>query len=281
MSAEYKFEGWVASDNLSVRGQMVWGEFEPKKWEEHDVDIEIICCGVCGSDIHTLASGWEPTLYPCVVGHEIVGKAVRVGKDVKNIKVGDRVGVGAQAGSCLKPSCADCSAGQEAYCNGPESVNTYGSVYPDNKGTSYGGYSTYNRTHNHFVFKIPDALASTDAAPMLCGGVTVYSPLKENGCGPGKRVGVIGIGGLGHFALLFAKALGADEVVGISRKAEKKGDALKLGADRYIATDDDEDWANRNVRTLDLIISTVSSEHMPLEKYLGLLKIKGSYIQVG
>lgn len=116
---------------------------------------------------------------------------------------------------------------------------------------------------------------------MLCGGVTVYSPLKKNGCGPGKTVGVVGVGGLGHFAVLFAKALGADKVVGISRKASKKDEVLELGADQYIATDDDKNWSVDNARTLDLIISTVSSPKMPLTEYLGLLKVGGSLIQVG
>jgi alcohol dehydrogenase (NADP+) len=116
---------------------------------------------------------------------------------------------------------------------------------------------------------------------MLCGGITVFSPLKQNGCGPGKTVGIVGVGGLGHFGVLFAKALGADKVVGISRKAEKRDDVLKLGADQYIATDEDSDWAKHNAQTLDLIICTVSSEKMPLNKYLSLLKTKGTFIQVG
>jgi len=154
-------------------------------------------------------------------------------------------------------------------------------VYPNNRGKSYGGYADYNRTPSHFVFKIPEALSSADAAPMMCGGVTVYSPLKQNGCGPGKKIGIVGVGGLGHFGVLFAKALGADEVVGISRKASKKDEVLKLGADRYIATDDDKDWAKNNARSLDLIVCTVSSEKMPLTEYLSLLKVKGTFIQVG
>lgn len=116
---------------------------------------------------------------------------------------------------------------------------------------------------------------------MLCGGITVFSPLKHNGCGPGKTVGIVGVGGLGHFGVLFAKALGADKVVGISRRSSKKDDVLALGADAYIATEDDKDWDKTNARTLDLIVSTVSSSNMPLTQYLGLLKVGGTFIQVG
>ncbi len=190
------------------------------------------------------------------------------------------MGVGAQARSYMKKDCPDCSSGLENHC-AIESVNTYGSVYPNNEGKSYGGYADHNRTNAHFVFKIPEGLSSADAAPMLCGGVTVYSPLKANGCRPGKTVGKVGVGGLGHFGVLFAKALGADRVVGISRKADKRKDALALGADEYIATSEDADWATKHMRSLDLIISTVSSEKMPMNDYLGLLKTKGTYIQVG
>ncbi|KAI7201840.1 GroES-like protein [Hortaea werneckii] len=256
------------------------GKFEPKKWQEDDVDIEISHCGVCGSDLHTLSSGWGPTPYPCVVGHEIVGKAVRVGSKVKHVSVGDRVGVGAQARSCLRDSCIDRSTGLENHCS-IAMVNTYGSVYPNDEGKSYGGYAYFNRTNGHFVFKIPEGLDSADAAPMLCGGISVYSPLKANGCGPGKSVGIIGVGGLGHFGVLFARALGADRVVGISRKSDKAADARALGADDYIATSKDPDWASNNERSLGIIVCTVSSEKMPLTDYLGLLKAKGTFIQVG
>jgi alcohol dehydrogenase (NADP+) len=223
-----------------------------------------------------LSSGWGPTPYPCCVGHEIVGKAVRVGKEVKNVKVGDRVGVGAQAQSCGE--CNECKSGHESYCK--KMVSTYGSVYA-NKDKSFGGYANYNRTHSAFVVKIPEGIESADAAPMLCGGVTVYSPLKRNGCGPGKTVGIVGVGGLGHFGVLFAKALKADRVVGISRKNDKRDDVLKLGADKYIATGEDKDWASENARTLDLIVCTVSSEKMPMTEYLSLLKVGGVFIQVG
>jgi alcohol dehydrogenase (NADP+) len=194
------------------------------------------------------------------VGHEIVGTAIRVGsKAVGGIKVGDRVGVGAQAESCLGRlgDCPECSMGLEQYCT-HKFVGTYNDHFINGDKT-YGGYALYNRTPSHFVVKIPDGISSADAAPMLCGGVTVYSPLKNNDCGPGKRVGIIGLGGLGHFAVLFAKAMGADRIVAISRKAEKGADALKLGADLYIATDDEPDWAAKHARSLDIILSTVSS----------------------
>ncbi|KAI1101935.1 NADP-dependent alcohol dehydrogenase C [Jackrogersella minutella] len=275
-----KFQGWLGKSPDAVNGKMEWGEYEPKKWTEDDVDIEISHCGICGSDMHMMKSGWGPTLYPCVVGHEIVGKAVRVGDNVKHIKVGDRVGVGAQARTCLKSTCWECSNNMESYCpNGL--INTYGSIYPDGEGKSYGGYADYNRTNGHFVFRIPDGLDSATVAPMLCAGITVYAPLTQNGCGPGKTVGIVGVGGLGHFGILFAKALGADKVVGISRKADKRDDVLKMGADEYIATDEEKDWHVKHARTLDLIISSVSSEKMPINGYLSLLKSRGTLIQVG
>ncbi|KAF7561075.1 hypothetical protein G7046_g3083 [Stylonectria norvegica] len=280
MATDYEFKGWLGYDAESVKGKMEWGSFEPKKWEEEDVDIQISHCGVCGSDLHMLSSGWMPTPYPCCVGHEIVGKAVRVGKNVKHISVGDRVGVGAQARSCLKSDCPECSSGLENYCNRAR-VDTYGSVYPDDIGKSYGGYADYNRTNARFVFKIPEGLPSEYAAPLMCGGVTMYSPLSLNGCGPGKNVAIVGVGGLGHFGILFAKALGASKVVGISRKAEKREQALEIGADLYIATDEDENWVKDNKRSIDLMVSTISSDKMPMADYLSLLKVGGTFIQVG
>jgi len=276
---DYKFEGWMGLDKEAAKGNMVWQEFQPKPFEETDVDIEITHSGICGSDIHTISSGWGEAKYPVCVGHEIVGKAVRVGSKVeRGIKVGDRVGVGAQNSSCLKPDCEECSAGIEQHCQG--NVGTYNSQYPDGS-KSYGGYATYHRAPSHFVFKIPDAIPSTEAAPMLCGGVTLYAPLSREGCGPGKKVGIIGVGGLGHFGILFAKALGADHVVGISRRNNKRDDVLALGADSYIATEDEPDWATKHARSLDLIISTVSSPKMPLMEYFQLLRTRGTFIQVG
>ncbi|KAK5200366.1 hypothetical protein LTR99_009163 [Exophiala xenobiotica] len=279
MATNYTFQGWLGLDPDSVKGEMKWGDFTPKVWEEDDVDIQVTHCGVCASDLHTMSSGWGPISYPCCVGHEIVGKAVRVGNYVQHIKVGDRVGVGAQALSCLKPSCPECSSGLKQHCAG--FVNTYAQPYPDGKGVSYGGYSDYNRTNANFVFKIPKGLASEIAAPMLCGGLTVYSPLKQYAAGPGKSVGIVGIGGLGHFGILFAKALGVDKVVAISRSSSKKEDALQMGADAFVATQEDDQWVNRNRRTLDLIICTVGNEDQPLGDYLWLLNTRGTLVQVG
>ncbi|CAK3947826.1 probable alcohol dehydrogenase, class V [Lecanosticta acicola] len=275
------FQGWCGLDKKSAEGNMQWQEFpNPKKWEETDIDIEISHCGICGSDIHTLRSGWGPTPYPVCVGHEIIGRAIRVGNRVsKNIQIGDRVGVGAQNSSCLRADCEECSSGLENHCT--RSVNTFADKYPHDGGESYGGYADYHRAPSHFVFKIPEGLESAEAAPMLCGGITVFSPLKENGCGPGKKVGIIGVGGLGHFGLLFARALGADRVVGISRRSDKREDVLKMGADLYIATEEEKDWSKKHARSLDLIICTVSSPKMPLSQYLRLLRTKGTFIQVG
>jgi len=263
-------------DKDSTKGKMVWQEYEPKTWTEDDVDIRISHCGVCGSDIHTLRSGWGESMYPVCVGHEIVGTAVKVGKNVKHIKVGDRVGVGAQSGSCL--DCEECSDNQEQFC-AKGMTGTYNGKYPDGS-KSYGGYADYCRAPAHFALKIPDELSLAEAAPMLCGGITVFNPLVHNGAGPGKRVGIVGVGGLGHFGLLWAKALGCKEVVAISRTHGKEADAKKMGADRFIATED-EGWAKKNGKSLDLIISTVSSPKMPLSEYLSLLRTNGQFIQVG
>ena len=199
------------------------------------------------------------TPYPITVGHEIVGIAVRVGSEAEgHIKVGDRVGVGAQNDSCLSRfgKCAACAGREENYCG--RFVWTYGSTH-FNGGQAQGGYATYHRAPSHFVVPIPSGIASRDVAPMLCGGVTMFAPLRAANVHAGMNVGIVGVGGLGHFGIIFAKAMGADRVVGISRRESKRKEVLGLGADDYIATADDPDWATTHRRSLDVIISTVAS----------------------
>lgn len=199
------------------------------------------------------------TPYPITVGHEIVGIAVRVGSEAEgHIKVGDRVGVGAQNDSCLSRfgKCAACAGREENYCG--RFVWTYGSKH-FNGGRAQGGYATYHRAPSHFVVPIPSGIASRDVAPMLCGGVTMFAPLRAANVHAGMNVGIVGVGGLGHFGIIFAKAMGADKVVGISRRASKRDEVLSFKADDYIATEDDKDWVEKHRGTLDLIVCTVSS----------------------
>lgn len=279
------FTGWVAHDATSP---LTFTTFEPKPFTATDVEIKVTHCGICGTDMHTLRSGWGPADYPCVVGHEIIGTVTRLGSGVcklasspasRDIKLGDRVGIGAQSMSCLNPECEACADGKENYC--ARMTGTYNSRYPD-KSKSYGGFATHWRGPAHFVFKIPDQLPSAEAAPLLCGGVTVFSPLVKHGAGPGKTVGIVGIGGLGHLGILFAKALGCDRVVGISRTSSKRKDTTEgLGADGFIATAEDQKWARNHSRSLDLIICTVSSDDMPFSQYLRLLKTDGTFVMVG
>ncbi|KAF3930725.1 hypothetical protein ABW19_dt0209441 [Dactylella cylindrospora] len=278
MSAD-KFTAWIAYDESGAKGNLVEGQYSPKRWEETDVDIEITHCGMCGSDVHTLSGGWHAPEFPYVVGHEIVGRAVRVGSQVTHVKVGDRVGVGAQSDSCLKPDCEFCSNNNESYC--PEFVQTYDGRHKCGDRTQ-GGYADNTRVPGAFVINLNKYtnLPSEYIAPMLCGGVTMFSPLKRYGAGPGKKVGIIGLGGLGHFGIMWAKALGA-EVYAISRNAKKAEDAKKLGADHIITTDDTPDWSKVYGSTLDLIVSTANSPRMPLTEYLSLLKPFSTMVQVG
>ncbi|KAL6898426.1 putative zinc-binding alcohol dehydrogenase [Trichoderma evansii] len=277
---DIKFEGWVGLDATAASGHMVWRPFKPKPWEETDIDIKVTYSSICGTDAHILRNGWGSTQYPICVGHELVGIAVRVGSQVKNgITLGDRVGVGAQADACLGRDgpCDSCSRGQENYCS--HAIYTYAGIHR-NGAPSMGGHALHHRAPSHFVFRIPDGLDSASAASMLCAGITTYAPLRRHGAGPGVRIGVIGLGGLGHFAVLWARALNVDEIVVISRNRSKEQDALALGANSYIATDE-MSWAEPYQRSFHLLLSTVSSSKMPLTEYLSLLKPGGSFIQLG
>ena len=214
------------------------------------------------------------------VGHEIIGEIVRAGSKVEGgLKVGDRVGVGPLSESCLgrQGPCQECSRGMEQYC--PKQVNTYDSVFMDGA-KSYGGYALYNRVPSHFAIKIPDGVPSVDAAPMMCAGVTMFSPLKYNNCGPGKRVAVAGIGGLGHFGIIIAKAMGA-KVTAISRSDRKHGDAMNMGADDFIATHNEPDWTTKYADSMDIILNSASSSQSGLADYIKILRPGGSLVQIG
>ena len=229
-------------------------EFDPKVLGDHDVDVKVECCGVCGSDHHGSTGMWGEQPYPYIAGHEIIGRVVKLGpKCDSGLKIGDRVGIGAQVWSCLE--CKRCKNNNESYC--PKAIWTMGFPYPDGY-VSRGGFANYIRLHEHYAIPIPDNLDSAEAAPLMCGGITVFSPLLRNGCGPGKKVGILGIGGIGHMGVLFAKAMGA-EVYAISRSNRKKEDAIKLGADHFIATKEEKDWAQKYFDTLDLLVICAGS----------------------
>ncbi len=239
-----------------------------------DVLIEIEFAGICHSDIHTVNGDWGPQPFPVVPGHEIVGVVAEVGADVTRHAVGDRVGVGCYVNSCGE--CASCRRGDEQFCR-VAPVETYASV--DRDGTvTQGGYSTHVVVDEHFVLSVPDGLDPAAAAPLLCAGITTYSPLKRWGAGPGKEVAVVGLGGLGHMAVKIASAMGA-EVTVLSQSLKKQEDALRLGADHYFATSDPATF-EQLAETFDLIISTVSAT-FDVNAYLSLLKVDGALVNVG
>ncbi|KAL9635172.1 MAG: hypothetical protein Q9164_003638 [Protoblastenia rupestris] len=268
------FEGFMIEDQ-SKWTEFKKQEFKPKKFEDRDIDIKIEACGVCGSDVHTITGGWGDCPLPICVGHEIVGKAIKVGDKVTTVKVGDRVGVGAQVQACLE--CKICKADQENYC--PHKVETYGASYED--GTiSQGGYASHVRAHEYFTFKIPDNITTIDAGPMMCAGLTVWSPLVRAKIGPGKKIAVVGVGGLGHFAILWATALGA-EVYAISHSPRKEADAKKLGVKEFITTDQ-KDWAKPYAFSFDFILNTANMTHtFNIQEFMSTLNINGEFHNVG
>ncbi|HYN95911.1 MAG TPA: NAD(P)-dependent alcohol dehydrogenase [Pilimelia sp.] len=240
----------------------------------HDVRIDIAFAGICHSDIHTARSEWGPTTYPIVVGHEIAGVVAEVGAAVTRFAVGDRVGVGCMVDSCGE--CQYCERGEEQFCT-EGNVGTYAGVGRDGQPTQ-GGYSQSIVVTERFVVRIPDALGLDVAAPLLCAGITTYSPLRHWNAGPGTRVAVVGLGGLGHVAVKLAHAMGANVTV-LSQSLKKQEDGLRLGADAYHATSD-PDTFTRLANSFDLIINTVSAQ-VDVDAYLGLLAVDGTLVNVG
>jgi uncharacterized zinc-type alcohol dehydrogenase-like protein len=240
----------------------------------NDVLIEIQYAGICHSDIHTVNGDWGPQPFPVVPGHEIVGVVAEIGSDVTRHRVGDRVGVGCMVNSCGE--CANCRNGDEQYClNGM--VPTYAGT--DRDGTvTQGGYSTHVVVDAGFVLSVPDGIDPAAAAPLLCAGITTYAPLRRWGAGPGKKVAVVGLGGLGHMAVKLAHAMGA-EVTVLSQTLKKQEDGLRLGADDYFATSDPDTFEVLAGR-FDLIVNTVSAS-IDVDAYLGLLAVDGTLVNVG
>lgn len=241
----------------------------------NDVEIEIIYCGICHSDLHTARNEWQGTTYPNVPGHEIVGKVTKVGTAVSKFKVGDLAGVGCMVDSCRE--CENCKADMEQFCDSGATY-TYNSDDKKSGGKTYGGYSQSVVVDESFVLKIPINLDLAATAPLLCAGITTYSPLKKWGAGPGKKVGVLGIGGLGHMAIKIAKAMGAYVVV-FTSSLSKTEDAKRLGADEVVLTSDKDKLATY-AKSLHLIIDTVSAQHN-IDEFLSLLKVEGALVLVG
>ncbi len=240
----------------------------------HDVLIDIEWAGICHSDIHTVNGDWGPQPFPVVPGHEIVGTVSEVGADVTNHQVGDRVGVGCMVNSC--GTCAACRQGDEQYClNG--AVMTYAATDRDGT-TTQGGYSTHVVVDADFVLRVPESLDPAAATPLLCAGITTYAPLRKWEAGPGKKVAVVGLGGLGHMAVRIAHAMGA-EVTVLSQSLKKQEDGLRLGADHYFATSD-PDTFEALAGSFDLIVNTVSAK-LDMNAYLGLLGVDGTLVNVG
>jgi uncharacterized zinc-type alcohol dehydrogenase-like protein len=240
----------------------------------NDVLIEIKYAGICHSDIHTVNGDWGPQPFPVVPGHEIVGIVTEVGADVTRHQLGDRVGVGCMVNSCGE--CTNCRNGDEQYCL-DGMVPTYAGTDRDGT-TTQGGYSTHVVVHADYVLSVPDGIEFAAAAPLLCAGITTYSPLRRWGAGPGKRVAIVGLGGLGHMGVKIAHAMGA-EVTVLSQSLKKQEDGLRLGADHYYATSDPATFEELSGR-FDLIVNTVSAS-IDVDAYLGLLAVDGTLVNVG
>ncbi|KAK1578470.1 hypothetical protein Q3G72_030498 [Acer saccharum] len=264
--------GWAARDTSGVLSPFT---FSRRATGENDVSFKVLYCGICHSDFHMLKNDWGTSTYPLVPGHEIVGVVTEIGSKVENFKVGDKVGVGCMVGSCH--SCDNCADNLENYC--PKMILTYGAKDLDGT-TTYGGYSDIMVTDEHFIVRIPENLPLDVGAPLLCAGITVYSPLKYYGLDkPGMHVGVVGLGGLGHVAVKFAKAMGVKVTV-ISTSPNKKKEAIEhLGADSFLVSRN-QDELQAATSTMDGIIDTVSAPHA-LPPLLALLKTNGKLVLVG
>ena len=241
----------------------------------HDVEIDILFCGVCHSDVHTVRNEWRGTTYPCVPGHEIIGRVTRVGDQVKNFKEGEIAGVGCLVDSCR--TCASCHESLEQFCEAG-AIFTYNSPDKHSGGVTYGGYSETIVVDEAFVLRVPKNLDHAGAAPLLCAGITTYSPLRHNKVSKGQKVGIVGLGGLGHMGVKLAKAMGAHVVV-FTTSLNKVNDAFRLGADEVVHSSD-ETAMKKHLNSCHFILDTVAGKH-DINAYLVLLRRDGALTQVG
>lgn len=270
----------VAFSTRSYAAQSATAALEPfsiKRREPgpKDVSIDILFCGVCHSDLHQARNEWKNTVYPCVPGHEIVGRVTRVGAEVTKFKEGDMAAVGCMVDSCR--SCANCQAGQEQYCLSSATF-TYNGEDKVLGGPTFGGYSTAIVVDEAFVLRVPEKLDPAAAAPLLCAGITTYSPLRHWKVGAGQKVGIVGLGGLGHMGLKFAHAFGA-HVVLFTTSPSKVEDGKRLGADEVVISKN-EDEMKKHAGSFDFILDAVSADH-DINAYLSLLKLDGTLALVG
>ncbi|SDV46468.1 NAD(P)-dependent alcohol dehydrogenase [Chitinasiproducens palmae] len=271
MSQAYGFAAYAADKPFAPI------TFERREPGPYDVQIEILFCGVCHSDLHTARSEWEGTVYPVVPGHEIIGRVTAVGGQVSKFKVGQLAGVGCMVDSCR--TCPSCQEGLEQYCEAPEGfIGTYNASDKHLGGVTYGGYSSSIVVDEAYTLTIPDNLDPAAAAPLLCAGITTYSPLRHWKVGPGQKVGIVGLGGLGHMGVKLAAAMGA-HVVLFTTSPGKTEDAKRLGAKEVVVSKDAEQMA-AHANSFDFILNTVAASHN-LDAFLALLKRDGTMTLVG
>jgi alcohol dehydrogenase (NADP+) len=264
--------GWAARE---AKGRLAPFEFERRDPGEHDVVLDLTHCGICHSDIHYVNDDWHMTRFPVVPGHEIVGRVARIGAKVEKFKVGDRAAIGCLVDSCRR--CNPCKAGEEHFCE-EYPTPTYAGIERGTQRPTHGGYSNNYVVDERFALKVPPQLDPAAVAPLLCAGITMYSPLRHWRAGPGMRIGVVGIGGLGHVGVKLARAMGA-HVVGFTSSASKFDDARQLGAHEVVLSRDANEL-QRHAGSFDLILDTVSAAH-DINAYIALLARDGTLLQMG
>jgi len=260
---------------MAAKADLVPYEFDRREVGPNDVALDIAYAGICHSDIHQVREEWGPAIFPMVPGHEIAGTVTKIGSAVTKFKVGDRIGVGVFVDSCRK--CDNCKAGLQQYC-AESMTGTYNGYERDGKTVAMGGYSNYFVINEDYAVTIPANLPLEGVAPLLCAGITLYSPIKHWKVGPGKKVAVMGLGGLGHMGVKFAVAMGA-EVTVLSHSPSKEKDALAMGAHHFVSTKDEKIFAEHE-KEFDVILNTVSAE-LDINLYLNLLKLHGTLVVIG